>query len=108
MICVDYSQSMQFLQQLFLEEDPAEVDGLGRFVGVDADRLAVLVHLAATVRPEQRVEPAVDVAEAVTQLEPQGVALLLEQAPGPQQALPGVGQLREPGLTEPVRAAYPP
>src|SRR5439155_15459829 len=74
--------------------------------GVDEDGLAILVDLAAAVGPEQRVEPAVVVAEAVTQLEAEGMAGLLEQAPDRQQVLPVIGELVDAGLLEPVGAIH--
>ncbi len=94
------------LEHRLLVEAAAEIDGLGRLVGVDEHGLAVLVDLATAVRPQKRVEPAVVVAEAVTELEAEGMAGLLEQAPGREQVFPVVGELADAGFLEPVGAVH--
>src|SRR5207245_6057551 len=77
-----------------------------RLVGVDEDGLAVAIHFASAIRPQQRVEPAVVVTEAVTELEAEWVPPLLEQSPGRQQVLPVVGELGDSDLLEPIGAVH--
>ena len=103
-VVVDVRPPEDVLQHRLLVELAAEVDGLGRLAGVDEDGLAVLVHLAAAVRPQQRVQPAVVVAEAVAELEAEGMPLLLEQTPRRQEIFPGVRELVHADFLEPVRA----
>src|SRR5262249_62315113 len=67
-------------------------------------RLAVAVALPPAVGPEQRVHPAVVVAEAVTDLEAERMSLLLEQPAGGEQVLPRLGKLRHADFLEPVGA----
>jgi len=46
------------------------------------------------------------VAEAVAQLEAEWMPVLLQQAPGREQIVPGVGELADTGLLEPVGAVH--
>ena len=78
LVVVDVGPAEHVLQHRLLVELTAEVDGLRGLGGIDEHGLAVLVDLAAAIRPQQRVEPAVVVAEAVAQLEAERMPLLLE------------------------------
>src|SRR5262249_52530892 len=104
LVVADVRPAEHVFEHRLLVELAAEVDGLGRLAGVDEDRLAVAVHLAASVRPEQRIEPAVVVTEAVAELEAERMSLLLEQAAGGQQVFPRLGELVDADFLEPVRA----
>jgi len=106
LVVVDVGPAQHVLEHRLLVELAAEVDGLGRLRRVDDDRLAVPVDLAGTVRPEERVEPAVVVAEAVAELEAERMAILLEQAAGGEQVVPGLGELVDAGFLEPVGAVH--
>src|SRR5437867_10307866 len=106
LVVVDVGPAEHVLEHRLLVEPPAKVDRLGRLVGVDQHGLAVLVDLPAAVRPQQRIEPAVVVAEAVAQLEAEWMPVLLQQAPGREQIVPGVGELADTGLLEPVGAVH--
>ena len=61
-----------------------------RRLGVDRDRLAVLGDVLGAVAPEDRVERR-DRVGGLADGEPDGMAELLELAPGAEEVLPGVG-----------------
>ena len=106
LVVVDVRPGQHVLEHRLLVEAAAEVHGLGRLATIDEHGLAVLVDLLPAVRPEERIEPAVVVAEAVPQLEAERVALLLEQPARRQQVFPVVGELVDPCLLEPVRPVH--
>src|SRR5258706_389087 len=54
LVVVPVGPAEHVLEHRLLVEPPAEIDGLGRLVGVDQHGLAVTVDLAAAVRPEER------------------------------------------------------
>jgi hypothetical protein len=86
----------------FLVEPAHVVDALRGLTAVERDLLAGLVHDGHAVGPEQRVEPGVVVGEAVAHRHAKRMALGLELDAGFQEFIPGVGELLDPGLVEPV------
>src|SRR5207302_9401501 len=78
----------------------------GRLSGVEDHRLPVPVHLAAAVRPQERVEPAVVVAKAVPQLEAEGMPPGFELRPGLEKLVPGPREAVHADFGEPVGPPY--
>src|SRR2546429_9372788 len=101
LVVVHVRPAEHVLEHRLLIKLPAEVDGLRRLGRVDDHGLAVAVDFSASVRPEQRIEPAVVVAEAVTQLEAERMALFLEEPAPRRQAFPGLGELVTARFLEP-------
>src|SRR5207248_1919377 len=102
LVVADIGPAEDVVEHAVLEEFAGEIDRLRGLVGVDHDGLAVGLDLAPAVRPQQRVDPSVIVAETVAELEPERVVLRLQLLADLVEFLPSVGELRHPDLLEPI------
>ena len=87
-----------------LEELAAEIDCARGLVRIDDHGLAVGCHLGAAIGPQQRVEPAVVVAEAVAEFEAEGMILGFQLLADLVELVPGLRKLLDADFGEPVGA----
>ena len=100
LVIADIGPAETILEHAILEEFTGEIDRLGGLVGIDGDGFPVRLHLGPTVGPQQRINPAVVVAEAVSELEAEGMVLRFQFLADLVELFPGVGEFRDPDLLE--------